>query len=573
MRYRQVVIILTVLFVILLLWLFYIQIIQGNYFYDLSRKNSIRVVPLEAARGRILDRNGIALADTRPSFDISLIPQEIQSDNSIFEKLSRLLNVPFEKIRSNYKKGYVNSFTPAKVYEKLDKEKIVAIEENKFQLRGVIVDIQPQRFYPFGRVASNILGYLGQIDTSRITRLKPYGYESTDLVGYSGIEEYYDLFLRGEEGGEQIEVDNHGQRVRTVGYKPSRQGRDIQITIDIRAQKIIDNFMKDYRGSAIIMDPYNGEIIAMASYPNYDPNDFAKSKKETIKNLFQDEHSPLFNRAISANFPPGSVFKIITATAALEEKPSFINKSFTCNGYMQIGNRYYDCNAIHGQESFMDAIVHSCNVYFYNLGMRIGPEVINKYAYLLGLGRKTGIDLNYEAAGFIPSPNWKKIRWLENWHKGDTANMAIGQGEVLATPLQLVRMMAVFANGGELVHPHLLKAVGDRQVITKNKIVKLNKDTLNNINNGLYAVADSPEGTAYEAKIQGLRVYGKTGTAEVSAGRSPHGWCVGYVGQDKPKYAFCVFLENCGSSHIAVRLAREILEKLLKEGLIEARHY
>ena len=413
------------------------------------------------------------------------------------------------------------------------------------------------------------MGYLGQIDISRITKLKSYGYALSDLVGYSGIEEYYDLVLRGEKGGEQVEVDNLGQRVRTVGYKPAKPGKDIQITIDIRIQKIVDKFMQEKNGVVVILEPYTGEIIALSSHPDYDPNDFIKRKGNVIKSLLKDKHSPLFNRAISGQFPPGSVFKIVTAIAALERNPSLKNKNFTCDRSMQIGDRDYGCSSRHGKESLRDAMVHSCNIYFYNLGILIGPENINKYAYRLGLGRRTGIDLNSETKGFIPSPNWKKITRFKNWYKGDTANMSIGQGDVLVTPLQMARMISIFVNGGKLVQPHLIKSIDNKQInIGKNKIVRLNnKDILKNISSYLYDVIGDKEGTAHVAEIEGLRMYGKTGTAQVS-GDDSHGWLIGYVGKEKPKYAFCVLVENCGSSQVACLVAKEILEEMYNEYLI-----
>ena len=569
MRYKQVVIAFRALFIILILGLFYIQVIKGDYYYNLSKKNIIRVVSLEAARGRIFDRNGTVIADTIPSFDVCIIPQEVKHKIPLFKKLSKLLRVPVKKIKENYKKEYLNPFTPVRICKKLNKDKIITLEENKLQLQGVIIDIQPQRSYPFKRTASHLLGYLGQIDISRITKLKPYGYKLSDLVGYSGVEERYDLFLRGEKGGEQIEVDNRGQRVRTVGYKPSKAGRDIQVTIDIRIQKIVDKFMKGNKGAVVIMDAYSGEIISLSSYPNYDPNDFIKRKDDSIRNLLKDKGSPLFNRAISGQFPPGSVFKLVTAIAALEKRPSLKNKEFVCEGSMKIGNRDYRCSSRHGRENLREAVVHSCNIYFYNLGMLIGPEAINKYAHRVGLARKTGIDLNYEAKGFIPSPNWKRIIRFQSWHKGDTANMSIGQGEVLVTPLQMVRMVSIFVNGGKLVQPHLIKAVGSKQLdIAKEKVVKLNdKKALSNIKRYLYDVIDDPEGTAHITKIKGLEIYGKTGTAQVS-GKKSHGWLVGLVGKNKPKYAFCIFLENGGSSHDACLVAKKILEEMLNQDLI-----
>lgn len=568
MRIRQAFLIFRALFTILISGLFFRQIIQGDYYYNQSRRNVIRVIPLEATRGKILDRNGVIIVDTMPSFNVLLIPQEINDKDALFNKLSEILDVPLEEIKQNYKRKYFNPFLPIAIYENLNKDKIIAIEENKLNLPGVIIDTQPHRFYPFSGAASHILGYLSQIDTSRITKLKPYGYESNDLVGYSGIEEYYDLILRGEKGGEQVEVDNRGRRVRTAGFKPPKSGQDIQITIDIHIQQIVDKSMEDKRGAVVIMDPYSGEIISLSSHPDYDPNDFIENNNSTINDLLQDRRSPLFNRATAGQYPPGSVFKIVTAIAALEKDPWVVNKTFYCDGNMQIGNRNYNCWSAHGDENLRDAVMHSCNIFFYNLGILIGPEAITKYAHMIGLGRTTGIDLNYETKGFIPSPSWKKIISLTDWRKGDTANMAIGQGEVLVTPLQMTRTISILANGGRLVQPHLIKAVRGREVVVgKNKTVKLSDDTLGKISSYLYEVVNNPQGTAHVIDIQGLKIYAKTGTAQVS-GKSPHGWLVGFVGRDKPKYAFCVFLENGGSSYNACLVAKIIFGEMLDKNLI-----
>jgi len=569
MRHRQIIIAFRVLFVILILGLFYIQIIRGDYFYNLSKRNIIRVVALDAARGRILDRNGEILADSIPSFNISIIPQEVEDKAKLLFKISKLLNIPSQDLVQNYKKNYINPFVPVKIYENLTKNEIIVLEENKLRLRGVLINIIPRRIYPFSNAASHVLGYLGQIDISRITKLKPYGYGLRDLMGYGGVEEYYDLILRGEKGGEQIEVDNRGERVRTVGYKPPKTGREIQITIDIRIQEVIDNFMEDNRGVVVIMDPYTGEIIAMSSYPDYDPNVFISGQKESVNSLLTDKSAPLLNRAISGQYPPGSVFKIITTTSALEKDYSLVRAHFICNGKINIGGRDYNCWSMHQEESLRDAVVHSCNVYLYNLGMLIGPQIINKYALRFGLGRATRIDLNYEAKGFVSSPNWKKIIRFENWYKGDTANMAIGQGDLLVTPLQLTKMISAIANGGKLIRPHLIKSVDNKTVkISKGKSVNIRKEVLNNINSYLHAVVDNPDGTAHVAKIEGLKIYGKTGTAQVSGGKEPHGWFVGYAGRDKPRYAFSVFLENGGSGFFACVLAKKILSEMLEQDLI-----
>jgi penicillin-binding protein 2 len=431
-----------------------------------------------------------------------------------------------------------------------------------------LIDTLPCRIYPFHNVASHILGHLSEIDISRITRLKPYGYDLRDIMGYGGIEEYYDLVLRGEKGGEQVEVDNRGERVRTVGYKPPRAGRDIQLTIDVQVQAIIDNFMQDKTGAVVLMDPYTGEIIALSSYPNYDPNDFVEKDRVAINELLKGENAPLLNRAISGQYPAGSIFKIVTTTAALEKNYALINKHFFCTGKLEIGGREYKCWYVHQDESLRDAVVHSCNVYFYNLGFAVGPELMNKYAHRLGLGRQTDIDLNYEEKGFIPSPNWKKLMKFQNWYKGDTANMAIGQGDILVTPIQLTRMIAIFANGGQLVRPHLVKSIEDKKVkVDKGRAARINDLILKDLNGYMRDVIDDPEGTGHVAMIEGLDIFGKTGTAQVS-GKEAHGWIVGYIGRGKPKYAFCVFLENSGSGFFACVVAEKIFREMTDKGLI-----
>lgn len=568
MRYRQAILIVRVLFVVLGISLFSLQVVRGNYYFNLSQRNSIRVVSLEAARGRIFDRNGAVLADTVPSYVLSVIPQEIRNKDVLFEKLSALLGISIEEISRTYHKNFFNPFTPVRILEQLDKNKIIVIEENTLQLPGVIIEAIPQRAYPFQQAAAHVLGYLNKIDPAQITRLRSYGYQPSDVIGKAGVEAYYDLFLRGEKGGEQIEVDNRGRKVRMVGYKPPKPGKDIQVSIDIRIQEIVDRLMSGHSGAVVIMEPYSGEIIAMGSYPRYDPKAFVIRDDRAISGLFGDAHSPMFDRAIAGQYSPGSVFKIVTATSALEQDPLLINTRFQCRGSLRVGNRSFHCLSAHGDESLRDGLVHSCNVYFYNLGLLIGPEQMAKYAHRLGLAEKTGIDLKYEAKGSIPSPQWR-ITQLKKWYSGDTANMSIGQGEVLVTPLQMARMVSVMANGGTLVWPHLIKAIGGKQInLNREKTNILSAEVARTMNAYLGEVVSDPEGTARIAKIEGLAVFGKTGTTQI-VGKKPHGWFVGYVGTPEPRYAFCVFLENGGSSYYACVMARTIFEQLLQEGVLQ----
>ncbi|MFC1754344.1 penicillin-binding transpeptidase domain-containing protein, partial [Thermoproteota archaeon] len=388
MRYRQAIIIVRIFFVILACGLFYVQIIKGDYYHNLSKRNIIRVVSLEASRGKILDRNGVILADTITSFSLSVIPQEIDDKAILFNKLSKLLGISPRNIYRRYKKNYLNPFTPVVIVSDLDRDRLISLEENKLLLPGAIIEVKTRRVYPFNNMCSHILGYIGEVDSSRLTSLKPYGYMISDLVGQSGLEEYYDLVLRGEKGGEQVEVDSSGRRVRSVGYKPPKPGEDIYITIDTRIQNIVNEFMHDRKGAVIIMDPYSGEIAALGSYPNYNPNEFIEGDYEEIADIFNDKNLPLFNRAIAGRYPPGSTFKIVTASAALKKNISLAHKSFNCSGIFEVGDRDFHCLYVHGQEDMRDAVGHSCNIYFYKLGLSIGPNIIAKMAHMLGLGAK-----------------------------------------------------------------------------------------------------------------------------------------------------------------------------------------
>ena len=568
MRYRQTLLAVKVFFIILIGGLFYIQIIRGEYYRNLSKRNIIRVLPLEAARGKIVDRNGIVLADTVASYAVSVIPQEMSDKTATFKALAQLLDVSSDEIAYAYYKEYLNPFTPVRVYESLDKERLIALEENKLFLPGVIIETVPLRIYPYGRVGAHVLGYLGKINLSQMTRLKSYGYQASDLIGHSGIEAYYDLFLRGIRGGEQVEVDNRGRKARLVGYKPPQAGTDIQISLDIRIQKIVDSLLRDKKGAVVLIDSFSGDIIAMSSQPSFDPEVFVNGDYEQINSLLADNDAPLFNRVVAGQYAPGSVFKVVVSLAALDKDPLFLNRVFYCNGSIEIGNRSFNCLSVHGPETMRDALVHSCNVYFYNLGILTTAEHIAYYATRLGLGKKTGVDLKYEAAGVMPSPRWRQIMHFKKWFKGDTANMSIGQGEVLVTPLQIACMISVLANDGRLVVPHFLKAIGHKRFqFPRDKDIVVLEKVRTTIASYLEEVVESREGTAHAVAIDGLTIAGKTGTAQV-AGKESHGWFVGYVDNGEVNYSFCIFLEHAGSSHEACAFARVLFEHMIEEGLL-----
>jgi penicillin-binding protein 2 len=344
------------------------------------------------------------------------------------------------------------------------------------------------------------------------------------------------------------------------------------LTLDLKIQKIVEEALFGRKGSIILMDPQGGEILALASYPNFNPAVFVNKHTRLIAGLFNNPDAPLINRAIASSYPPASVFKIVVASAGLELRKINLSSSFICRGATMIGARKFSCWDVHGVQSIISAIAHSCDVFFYKTGLLLGPQNIHDYALKLGLGRTSGFELPYETSGFIPSPLWRKINKFQNWFDGDTANLSIGQGDCLITPLQAVIMMAVFANRGYLPNPYIIKAVGPLDLSLKKKKllrVAFKKSTFETIRNGLRAVVSDVKGTGNVLSSLPVAVAGKTGTAQVSHGAT-HAWFVGFFPFDNPKYVICILLENGGSGHTASVIAKQIIEAMNNQGLLEA---
>jgi penicillin-binding protein 2 len=569
MRIKIAQVVLALAFLFLLLALFYNQVMQANKYQRLSEANCIRIIPQDGSRGRIFDRKSNVLVDNRLSYDVAILPKEVKDLDKVFAKLAVLLGVPFEDIESRFRKGVISTSLPVTLVNNIDRKKAIVLEELKSELQGVIIQTVPQRLYPYGRLAAHIFGYLGEIDHWRLTKLKDYGYKTKDTVGYTGIEERYDYYLRPEEGGLQVEVDNQNRIIRVLAFKPPKNGRDIQTTLDLRIQKIVEENLEGKRGAIIIIEPYNAEVLALASFPNYHPAWFYK-QTTFIKKLLNDPNASLLNRGISGLYPPGSVFKVVVAAGGLQTQKINLKKNFYCQGSLKIGRGDFSCWHIHENQNLIEAIAHSCNVFFYRLGLLLGPDKLYEYAIKFGLGKLTQIDLPGEADGYIPSPLRKRLNRFQTWFDGDTANFTIGQGEVLVTPLQITRIMAAFANGGNLVRPYLVKSIDNKDITQyQKKIIPLylEDSTLNAIKSGLKAAVDYEDGTAHILKLDSVSVAGKTGTAQVSRG-NPHAWFSGYFPADRPKFVICVFLEHGGSSFNACLLTKNIIERMQQEGLL-----
>ena len=558
------------LMIFVALFLFCLQAVNGRKYALLSDSNRVRIIPQGGCRGNILDRSGAVIAGNHLSYNVSVIPRQVRNIDETLRNLSGFLGSSFEKIKSTYQARKGVSFLPVTVAQDIDKRKAILIEEEKSNLPGVIIEQVPERSYSYGKLACHLLGYLSEIDHWRLTKLKDYGYKTKDIVGYSGIEERYDYYLRQEEGGLQVEIDHRGNITQILGLRSPKNGKDVQLTIDLNIQKIVEESLGDRKGAVVILDSYNGEVLGLASAPGFDPGLFLEKTKgkETI---FTDPKSPLLNRCISGTYPLGSVFKVVVASGALENDKIDDTTTFHCTGSVMIGRREYDCAHVHGDETLRQALVHSCNVFFYKTGILLGPDKMCEWAARYGLGKATQIDLPSEDSGHVPNSFWRRLHKFNSWFDGDTANLAIGQGDLLVSPIQAAVMMAAIANSGTLVRPYLVKSVDGKDISQyqrKSTSLSIHDNTMHMIRKALRGVVEDSDGTANVIAQTGVAVAGKTGTAQSQSGRPAHAWFAGFFPYENPKYTICVFLEYGGGSVAACQLTKEIIEGMKAKGLL-----
>jgi len=571
MRTRLIESILICIFLLLAGVLFKLQVLEGAKFRQLSNKNRVRLLPQSGSRGRILDCEDNVIVDNYLTYDVMVSSEDSSRLDRLLSAVSRILGEPFSDLKRAFKSGFSAPFMPVAVARNIDIQKAGALEELKIDFGGLSIQPRALRRYPYGNLACHVLGYLSEIDRWRLTKLEDYGYNTKDIVGFGGVEEKYDYYLRQEEGGLSIEVDHRGRFMRVLGYKPGHNGRDLQLTLNLKIQKIAQGVLGERKGCVVIMNPYDGALVAMVSSPGFNPASFIDKSSLALSGFFNDSDAPLVNRAISSSFPAGSVFKLVVATAALATGKINLSTSFLCQGYVFVGKQKFDCWNKHGQQNLISAIAHSCNVFFYKSGLLLGAQAIHDYAVKFGLSKPTSVDLPYETGGFIPYPLWNKIYKFRNWFDGDTANLSIGQGDVLVTPLQMARLLAVFANNGYLVRPYIVRKAGRDDIsFLQKKIEKipLNEEVLNHIRQGLRSVVAEPTGTANVLSDLTVSVAGKTGTAQAPPGQS-HAWFAGFFPYKNPKFVICVFLEKGGPGYVSSVLTKQIIEAMLEEGLVE----
>ncbi|HLD82906.1 MAG TPA: penicillin-binding protein 2, partial [Candidatus Omnitrophota bacterium] len=538
-------------------------------FSELSTKNSIRLVPRSGSRGKILDRDGSLIAGSRLSYDVMLMSQVKNELESVIAKLSRILEQPSQDLMKEYRAGFIGQAVPVTIIKNIERKKAIVLSELKADLPGVIVQANPVRDYPFSRLAAHVLGYINEIDPWRLSKLTAYGYNIKDIVGFGGVEERYDYYLQPAKGGLSVQVDSRGRFVRVLGSRSPEDGQDVQLTLSLKLQKIAEEKLSERNGCVIIMDPRTGEVLAMTSLPNFNPGLFV-DKNASLNNLFNNPDAPLINRAISAAYPAGSVFKPIVAAAAIQTNKINQSTSFLCKGSAFVGRQEFACWNTHGAQNLTAALTHSCNVFFYKAGLLLGGSLIHEYALKFGLAHTSNFELPYEAAGFVPSPLWRKVNKFQNWFDGDTANLSIGQGEVLVTPIQIARMMAVFANHGSLVRPYIVKSIAGKDVsYLQRKLVnlRLKEEAIEYVRRGLREVVSAQGGTAHVLSGLSISVAGKTGTAQAPHGQ-PHAWFAGFFPFKEPKFVACVFLEHGGPGYLSALIAKQIIEEMLNQGLI-----
>ncbi len=562
----------------------YVQIMRGDHYYALSENNRIRSVRVMAPRGYVLDRHGSILVDNQPGYTLHLYRREAKDLEGSVDFAAAVLKLPREQVRARVDRGLRDpEFLPITIAENLAIEDVAAIQARVPEHPEFVITVAQRRLYTLGTAAAHALGYLSEASPEQI-KSGENEYRLGDWMGQKGVEGSYEKLLAGVDGQRRVVVDSHGREITEEERVDSRPGQNVFLTLDLELQRIAESYFQDKVGSAVAMDPRTGEILALVSSPSYDPNWFTRRVSASEwAGLLKDPHTPLQNRAIQNAFSPGSVFKIFLAYGALAKGLVDPEQRVFCPGHATFYGRTFRCHKKegHGWVNLRDAIKVSCDVYFYNLGRRLGVDRIAEISRSFGFGASTGIDLPFEKTGLVPSEEWAREKRRARWYPSETISVAIGQGPVLVTPLQVARAVSCLVTGGRLPTPHLFLASQDPrtgaplryQVETRAGLV-LEPAKAAIVKDGMWAVVNEPGGTAFSSRVPGLDFGGKTGTAQV-IGREAvvragaerkrledHAWFTGFATVEDPGLVVVVFVENGGhGSTAAAPLARQIFAK------------
>lgn len=605
-RLKRLLVIMLASLGLILARLYYLQGIKGNFYRLFSEENSIREIPALAPRGLMIDRNGAVLVDNRRAFDLILVPQYVADPKAVFATLQKNLNLSPKLLEAQWEKRLKQpAYQPIPLLKDVPLEVVSWVKARKgpwgklrpdMDLRGVDIQMRYERDYLEKDIASHVLGYVREIDKGRLEKYQtraPQRYQRGDQVGVSGLEEIWDETLRGEDGFSQKVVNAVGRAVFYPGMeaellqKEARAGSHLKLTLDAGLQKVARDFFNGKKGAAVALDPRDGAVLALFSAPTFDLNLLGGEEGNAYWHkiaVHPDRY--LLNRAIQGAYPPGSTYKIVGAVAGLQEGVLNPDRAFHCDGGMEFGSRTFRCwkHGGHGRVSLYRGLVSSCDVFFYNVGLKLGVDRLARYATALGLGRPTGIGLSNERSGLIPTRAWKEKVYKYPWQDGETLSIAIGQGYDLVTPLQAAVMMSVVANGGKAIRPYLVAslfdpATGKEMIPARETVVPpeeapvLSEEVLAKVRQTLGGVVSDPEGTAHRLSALKISMGGKTGTAQVvSLGKGcrggwcrDHAWFVAFAPLEEPRIAVAVLVENGGhGSSSAAPLAGEIIKAYLQ---------
>ncbi len=566
------------LFLLIAARFWFVQVVAGDYYLELAENNRVRELPLKAPRGLIYGRQGRLLAENVPSYNLMLDPSRSQDLEKALSFAERCLNQPATELRQALDEGGgAGSFRPILIAEALSLSEVAAIEAAALEFPEFAIEVGHLRLYRNGPITAHTLGYLGEVSqrdlASGASSLKP-----GDLVGRKGVELAFDDRLRGVDGQRAVIVDSRGRFKEEYGRDPAQSGQSLNLGLDLDLQQEAARYFEGKAGAAVAIDPATGEIRAMVSAPSYNPNIFSRRlDRDAWRNLIEAPEDPLQNRVIQNTYSPGSVFKIVMAAAGLSEGVTDPKQTVWCGGSTRIYNRRWRCwkQAGHGHISLHRAIKESCDVYFYHLGQELGIERIAKYSRQLGLGSPTGIDLLGEREGLVPDPDWSARRRGTPWYPGETISVAIGQGPILVTPLQIASLMAAVANSGYQVRPHVVESPSvEKEQLTVEPWV------FERIGAALWSVVNDQRGTGSAARVPGIEVAGKTGTVQVVQQKTwiksedlpyeqrDHGWFASYATAGDKQLVVVVLVEHGGhGSTAAAPLAKRLYEIYFRDYL------
>jgi penicillin-binding protein 2 len=577
-------------FICLSMRIWYLQILKWQYLTGLSENNRVRMVSLPAYRGMIRDRNGETLVSIRPSFNLYITPEDAGDSDPSLDLLSKKIKFERGKLKKNISRE--KSFKDILIKADITREEVAFVEENNMRLPGIKIKAEPLRNYVYKDLMSHTLGYLGEISKSKLKNTNNPFYSQGDFVGKNGLEDVFESTLRGKKGHKEVEADVSGRELKTIRKLPSESGNNLILTLDVKVQEELEKAMtstpeKIVNGSAVVIKVQTGEILAIASKPTFDPNEFAAGiTPGNWRKLINDEMHPLQNRSIHSQYPPGSTYKIAVAYAALEEGVIDPETTIYCPGHFKLGRGRYRCwkKSGHGAVNLHDALVQSCDVFFYTVGHRMGIDTLARYARKFGFGSPAGVGLSREKSGLVPSTQWKLKNRKKAWLLGETISASIGQGYNLVTPLQQANMMAAVANGGMLLKPYLVKRVEEPGGKTIKEFfpeirgqISGSSENMEVIRKALRDVVNGARGTGKRSRLKNIIVSGKTGTVQVVRMKSneelekedevpykyrDHAWFVAFAPYEKPEIAVAVLVEHGGhGGATAAPIAKKVFKK------------